>query len=100
MEIIGWIAACLTTVSFLPQAAKTIKTKDVSGISLAMYVIFTSGVLFWTIYGISLGNLTIIVANLVTLVLSGTILYIKISDIRKKLKSVQTDDNDDNSSLI
>ena len=55
-DYIGYVAAVLTTVSFVPQAFKTIRTKDVSGISLSMYLIFTVGVLLWFAYGVSLGN--------------------------------------------
>jgi MtN3 and saliva related transmembrane protein len=49
MVYIGWIAAFLTTLAFLPQAIKTVKEKNTSGISLGMYSIFTAGVLTWLI---------------------------------------------------
>ena len=51
VSTIGYVAAFCTTVSFLPQAIKTIQTKDTSGISLYMYALFTVGTLFWLIYG-------------------------------------------------
>lgn len=78
IDVIGIIAASLTTLSFLPQAIKTLKTKDTRGISLTMYLIFTIGVFFWLIYGILLQNLIIIIANSITLILSSMILSIKI----------------------
>lgn len=78
IQFIGIIAAILTTVSFLPQAIKAIKTKDTKGISLSMYCIFFLGVTLWLIYGILVNNLPIILANSVTFILSGTILILKL----------------------
>ncbi len=77
-DYIGYVAAVLTTVSFVPQAFKTIRTKDVSGISLSMYLIFTVGVLLWFAYGVSLGNPAIYLANGVTAVFSSIILITKV----------------------
>lgn len=84
IELIGSIGATLTTISFLPQAIKTIKTKNTEGISLAMYAIFTTGVSFWLVYGILLENPIIIISNIITLALSGSILLIKIKNYDKK----------------
>jgi MtN3 and saliva related transmembrane protein len=77
-DLIGYVAALLTTASFLPQAILTIRTRDTDSLSLSMYGIFTLGVLLWLIYGIFLHNAAIIAANAVTLVLSASILYVKI----------------------
>lgn len=78
ITIIGLLAAFGTTVSFLPQAIKTIQTKDTSGISLSMYALFTAGTLLWLIYGITSGSLPVTIANAVTLVFAGIILFYKI----------------------
>lgn len=78
IEIIGLVAAFLTTISFLPQVIKTIKTKDTSSISLLMYSLFTSGVFLWMIYGILLENIVITSANLITLIFAGIVLGMKI----------------------
>lgn len=75
---IGYVAATLTTVSFLPQALKTIRTRDTRGISLGMYVVFTLGVGCWFFYGLVLSSWPMIVSNLVTLGLSATILVMKL----------------------
>ena len=83
-ELIGAIAAFLTTASFLPQAIKTIKTRDTSGISLSMYLMFVTGVGFWLAYGVLLGNWVIIVANIVTFILAGAVLVVKIRNSRKE----------------
>ncbi|MDD5411827.1 MAG: SemiSWEET transporter [Methylobacter sp.] len=78
LDIIGYIAATLTTASFLPQAILTIKTKDTDSLSLSMYSIFTLGVLFWLIYGIYKSDNAIIFANAITLLLASSILSFKI----------------------
>jgi len=81
MEIttmIGLLAASLTTISFLPQAIKVIKTKNTSDLSLLMYVAFTSGVFLWLIYGYLINDLPVMIANSITLVFAATILFMKI----------------------
>jgi MtN3 and saliva related transmembrane protein len=77
-DTLGYAAAALTTSSFLPQALHTLRTRDVSGISMAMYGSFTLGVALWLCYGLALGEWPIVVANAVTLVLATTILVTKI----------------------
>ena len=77
-EWVGFVAAALTTFSFIPQAARTIRTKETHGISLGMYVMFTVGIAFWLAYGIWLMSWPMILSNVVTLALSSTILALKI----------------------
>jgi MtN3 and saliva related transmembrane protein len=77
-EWIGFLAALLTTSAFVPQAVMTIRSRNTSGISLAMYVIFTAGVAMWLVYGILLDSWPMIVANTITLLLAATILGLKI----------------------
>jgi MtN3 and saliva related transmembrane protein len=77
-ELIGYLAASLTTSSFLPQAIKTIKTRDTESLSLGMYTLFTLGVLLWLIYGLYIANKAIIIANAVTFMLAAMILGFKI----------------------
>jgi MtN3 and saliva related transmembrane protein len=77
-DIVGFAAACLTTVSFLPQAWHTFRTRDVSGISLGMYACFTLGVFLWLIYGLLLGAWPVVVANTITLMLALSILVMKL----------------------
>lgn len=83
-ELIGYLAATLTTASFLPQAIMTVKTRDTSSLSLGMYSMFTLGVLLWLIYGIYLSNLAIIAANAVTFLLATLILSFKIYNTLRK----------------
>lgn len=77
-DIFGGIAATLTTVSFIPQAVKTIRTRETEGISLWMYIIFATGVACWLVYGIMLRDLPMMFANSITLPLVLSILAIKI----------------------
>lgn len=77
-EILGYIAALLTTSAFLPQALKTLRTKDTSGISLSMYCLFVSGVVLWLVYGIMREAWPIIIANAITTLLAGSVLVLKI----------------------
>lgn len=74
---IGTAAAVLTTGSFIPQAWLTLRTRDVSGISLGMYMGFTAGVALWLVYGLLLGEWPIIIANAVTFALAASILVTK-----------------------
>ncbi len=78
IEIIGYVAAMLTTGSFVPQAWHTFSTRDVSGISLGMYSAFTAGIACWLLYGLLLGAWPIVIANCITLALAGTILVMKL----------------------
>ncbi len=78
IAIIGYCAAFGTTISFLPQAIKTIQTKDTSGISLPMYALFTAGTLLWLIYGIIANSLPVAIANAITLIFASIILVYKI----------------------
>jgi MtN3 and saliva related transmembrane protein len=73
-DLLGYVAATLTTLSFVPQAVYTFRTRNVAGISLGMYSIFTLGVALWLAYGVALGEWPIIVANAITLALAATIL--------------------------
>ncbi|MGE0330842.1 MAG: SemiSWEET transporter [Ramlibacter sp.] len=77
-ELIGYLAAILTTCSFVPQAWLTFRTRDVSGISLGMYSVFTTGVALWLVYGLLLGAWPIVAANAVTLALAVAILVMKL----------------------
>jgi MtN3 and saliva related transmembrane protein len=76
-DLIGYSAAALTTAAFVPQAVKSWSTRDLSGISLGMYSLFTVGVGLWLIYGVFIGSWPMILANSVTLGLAGVVLGLK-----------------------
>lgn len=78
VELVGFGAAALTTVAFVPQAILTWKQRRAEGVSLGMYVVFVLGVACWLAYGVLIGSAPIIVANVVTLALSGFILAMKL----------------------
>ena len=79
-EAIGSIGAILTTTAFLPQTVKVIRTRDTQSISLAMYVLFTTGVFFWLAYGFMIESVPVVCANLITLVFSSIILSLKLKE--------------------
>ena len=78
IDAIGSIAAMLTTASFVPQAWHSFKTRDVSGISLGMYSVFTLGVALWLLYGVLLQSWPLMIANSITLFLAVAILTMKL----------------------
>ena len=78
MTIIGLIAGTLTTISFVPQLTKVWRSRSTKDISLAMYVIISTGIALWLVYGIVIGSLPVILANAVTLVIAVMILVLKI----------------------
>lgn len=86
-EIIGSLAAVLTTTSFLPQAIHVLRTRDIGAISLTMYTLFTAGIPLWGVYGVMTNQPSIIAANGVTVVLAGLILGLKIRDVSAKRKA-------------
>jgi MtN3 and saliva related transmembrane protein len=77
-DLIGSIAAALTTTAFLPQAIHSWKTRDLSGISLPMYSLFSVGVACWFIYGLMITSWPIIIANGITLLLASVVLCLKL----------------------
>lgn len=83
-HVIGYLAACLTTLSFLPQAWHTFRTRDVSGISTGMYAMFTVGVALWLVYGLRVAAWPVVAANAVTLALALCILGMKLRFNRRK----------------
>jgi MtN3 and saliva related transmembrane protein len=83
VDALGYVAAVLTTSSFFPQALKTLRTGDTSGISLGMYLMFTSGVVVWAIFGLVTGDGPVLISNLITALPAGLILQRKIVNIRR-----------------
>ena len=78
IDLTGSVAAVLTTASFVPQAWHSFKTRDVSGVSLGMYSVFTVGVALWLVYGLLLQSWPLIISNSITLGLAVTILGMKL----------------------
>ena len=77
-DVLGYAAATLTTASFVPQVWRTLRTRDVSGISLKMYSLFTLGIAVWLAYGIVLKQTPMLVANSVSLVLACSVLVMRV----------------------
>ena len=77
-DLVGYAAAFLTTVSFVPQVWHTLRSRDVSGISLGMYACFTLGIFLWLVYGLVLQSWPVVLANAITLALALAILAMKL----------------------
>lgn len=77
-DLIGYAAAFLTTVSFVPQVWLTLRTRDVSGVSLGMYSLFTLGIALWLIYGLIQRSWPLVGANAITLLLALTVLVMRL----------------------
>ena len=78
LDWVGSMAALLTTVSFIPQVWKVWHTRHTHDISLGMYTLFTCGVALWLVYGLMLESWPIIIANSITLLLTGAVLVMKL----------------------
>ena len=83
IDIIGYFAAVLTTFSFLVQAIQSWRTRDLSGISVGMYSMFTLGVALWLIYGIVIKSWPLIVTNALTFLFALSILLMKLKQMSK-----------------
>ena len=78
IDLIGSVAAFLTTVAFVPQVVKIWRSRSAKDISLPMYIVFTIGVAMWLVYGLLLGATPIIIANCVTLPLAISVVVMKL----------------------
>jgi len=78
ITLIGLVAGTLTTIAFIPQLQQTWRTRSAKDVSLGMLLTFITGVFLWLVYGLLLGALPIILANLVTLILTLAILLLKL----------------------
>lgn len=82
-DFIGYIAAFCTTIAFVPQAMTVYKSRSTRDLSLAMFLIFTLGVMLWLVYGLLLGSYPIVIANFFTVMLAGYILFMKLTEKRR-----------------
>jgi MtN3 and saliva related transmembrane protein len=88
-DAIGFLAGALTTVAFVPQALKMYASKSGKDVSARMLLIFSAGVILWLIYGIMIDSVPVILANIVTLIFSGTIIALKIRYSRSNPRDTQ-----------
>jgi MtN3 and saliva related transmembrane protein len=86
-EFVGYSAAFLTTIAFVPQAYHSWTTRDLSGVSLPMYSLFTAGVALWFVYGIYIGSMPVMIANAITLIFSAIVLTLKVQQTINKAPS-------------
>lgn len=88
-DAIGFLAGALTTIAFVPQALKMYTTKSGKDVSARMLLIFSAGLILWLTYGIMIESLPVILANVVTLILSGAIIALKIRYSRTNPRNTQ-----------
>jgi MtN3 and saliva related transmembrane protein len=79
IEAVGLAAGCLTTAAFVPQVIKTWRLRSARDVSLGMYLMFMSGVSLWLAYGLFIGSLAVVAANVVTWLLAACVLVMKLS---------------------
>lgn len=77
-HLLGLVAGTFTTVAFLPQVIKTWRSKSAVDLSLGMFAVFSAGLVLWLVYGVLIDAWPIVLANVITLALSLTILYFKL----------------------
>ena len=80
-DLLGGVAAVLTTIAFVPQVMKSWRSGSTRDVSLGMFVIFTTGLSLWLVYGFVIASRPIIIANVVTLGLTGIIIALKLRDM-------------------
>lgn len=78
IEAIGMAAAIIGTLGWMPQAIKTIKTRDTSGLSLGTNLMLLTTVILWFVYGVAIGSWPLMLGNIITVILVGTIVVLKI----------------------
>jgi len=78
IELLGYLAAVLTSVAFAPQALRTLRTRDTKNISAGTYALFTTGATCWLIYGLAIDSMPVVLANALTVVLTALILVLKL----------------------
>jgi MtN3 and saliva related transmembrane protein len=84
LEILGFIAAILTTMSFLPQALRIRRQRSAADVSLTMYLMMVTGQTLWLIYGFVIGSPSLIAANVVSISFVTWVLVMKFQDIRRQ----------------
>lgn len=77
-EGLGLVAGCMTTCSFIPQVVRTYRTRSVGDISLNMYLLLCAGIGMWIVYGVLINSIAVMAANVVSLLLTGAILVMKV----------------------
>lgn len=77
IDLVGSLAAFLTTIAFVPQVLKIWRSKSARDISMPMYLSFTAGVALWLVYGVMIASTPIVVANIVTLCLALAVIVMK-----------------------
>lgn len=89
VQNLGFLAAFCTTAAFVPQLVRVVRLRSARDISLPTFLLFSVGVFFWLLYGLDTGSKPVIVSNCVTLVLSVSILLLKLHYDRNTLERIK-----------
>jgi len=89
VERIGFVAAFCTTTAFVPQLVRVLRLRSARDISLPTFLLFSIGVFLWLVYGILAGSKPVIASNTVTLLLSLSILFLKLKYDRTAMKEMK-----------
>lgn len=85
-DLLGYVAAFCTTVAFVPQAWQVHRTRQTQDLSLGMFLLFTAGVALWLAYGVMVRGTPVVIANMLTLLLAGYILAMKLTEKRRAVR--------------
>ena len=83
-EALGYLASICTAIVFLPQSLQTIKSRNVSGLSVFTYIIYCIGMISWILYGIYLHSIQMMLFNAISLFFAAIVLYLIITDKKGK----------------
>jgi len=86
IQVIGLIAAFLTTAAYVPQTLKTIRSRSTKDLAFSTFFMLFAGTIMWLIYGLYIDNKPLIFANIITSTLTGVILVLKVTEVRKRKK--------------
>ncbi|MBO4284661.1 MAG: hypothetical protein J5895_00305 [Alphaproteobacteria bacterium] len=82
-EFLGYLAGICTAIVFLPQSIETVKTKNVQGLSVLTYIIYSVGMVSWILYGVYLHSVQMMLFNSISLVFALIILWMIITQTKK-----------------
>jgi MtN3 and saliva related transmembrane protein len=84
IQTLGFVAGALTTLAFLPQVLKSWKRRSADDLSLGMLLAFNAGILLWIVYGVAIGAMPIVVANVITFIFTALLLGLKVRNLSRR----------------
>ncbi|MGL4604500.1 MAG: SemiSWEET transporter [Iodobacter sp.] len=84
LNMLGFLAGACTTAAFVPQVWQVWRTRSARDLSLGMYLVLVLGVMLWLVYGLLCNDMPLVIANIITLILAGSVLVMKVYFERKR----------------